>query len=129
MSGRTIWAVERWQDDGTWYACAFRWTEFDAINACRHYDKEYEHLVLRVVEYGPKGEDRENVCGWEQDDDGFWHSECGRLWEFNEGDPKENLWVFCHGCGKPVKAFPYEEEDACTECGLRLKGWQDAGTW
>ena len=46
-------------------------------------------------------------CEWSKDDDDFeidvWHSDCGVAWEFTEGGPKENHYIYCHGCGKRIK--------------------------
>ncbi len=41
-------------------------------------------------------------CGW-RSDDGVWRSDCGVLYEFNDGGPVENGHEFCHRCGKPLR--------------------------
>lgn len=39
-------------------------------------------------------------CGWEQDDDGIWQTECGNAFELNAGTPEDNHMEFCPYCGK-----------------------------
>lgn len=44
------------------------------------------------------------ACEWKHDDDdGFWGTECGQSWRFDDGGPKENHMNFCHCCGKPLR--------------------------
>lgn len=44
------------------------------------------------------------TCEWaHNEDDGFWDTECGRSWRFDDGGPKENHMNFCHCCGKPLR--------------------------
>ncbi len=43
------------------------------------------------------------TCEWaHNEDDGFWDTECGQSWRFDDGGPKENHMNFCHCCGKPL---------------------------
>lgn len=42
-------------------------------------------------------------CIWQQDEDGFWHTDCGQVHEFMNGSPAENSYVFCPYCGKEIK--------------------------
>ena len=35
--------------------------------------------------------------------DDFWITECGKIWEFSDGGPKENKVKFCMYCGKKVE--------------------------
>lgn len=50
-------------------------------------------------------------CNWSEDEDGYWNSQCGVYWQFNEGGPKESRVKFCSGCGKPVAAHDYKLEE------------------
>ena len=44
------------------------------------------------------------ACEWtHNEDDGFWGTECGQSWRFDDGGPKENHMNFCHSCGKPLR--------------------------
>jgi len=44
------------------------------------------------------------ACEWKHDDDdGFWDTECGQPWRFDDGGPKENHMNFCPCCGKPLR--------------------------
>lgn len=44
------------------------------------------------------------ACEWtHNEDDGFWDTECGQSWRFDDGGPKENHMNFCHSCGKPLR--------------------------
>ena len=44
------------------------------------------------------------ACEWtHNEDDGFWDTECGQSWRFDDGGPKENHMNFCHCCGKPLR--------------------------
>ena len=44
------------------------------------------------------------TCEWaHNEDDGFWDTECGQSWLFDDGGPKENHMNFCHCCSKPLR--------------------------
>lgn len=52
-------------------------------------------------------------CEWKQDDDGIWHTQCGRSFEFIDDGPTENKFRFCCYCGAELVEREYEEaEDA-----------------
>ena len=42
------------------------------------------------------------ACGWREDDDGNWQTSCGEVYVFIEGNPTENDYRCCPGCGKPI---------------------------
>lgn len=50
-------------------------------------------------------------CHWFEDEDGFWRSDCGVTWSFNDGGPAENGVAYCYGCGKPCVPVPYGEQE------------------
>ena len=54
-------------------------------------------------------------CLWGQDEDGMWETSCGRAFEFNDGDPADNAFLFCPFCGKQLKTMVYEEEQEFEE--------------
>lgn len=50
-------------------------------------------------------------CGWSQDGDYGWYTECGNRFLLEDGTPAENGMAYCCFCGKPLESVPYEEED------------------
>jgi hypothetical protein len=53
-----------------------------------------------------KPKKRATVCRWTPDPDGFWHSACGLVWQFDVGSPRENGVRFCLRCGDRVTRQP-----------------------
>ena len=51
------------------------------------------------------------VCKWTEDDCGVWETDCGHLYEINEGTPKSNEMRFCCYCGGALVQLEYEEEE------------------
>jgi hypothetical protein len=54
-------------------------------------------------------------CTWKHTDDvhmpDTWEADCGAMWSFIEGGPKDNNMNFCHKCGKPLtEAAPQPPE-------------------
>lgn len=46
------------------------------------------------------------TCAWAHDEsDDAWETECGEVWQFVDGDPRDNRVRFCHGCGNPIDIF------------------------
>jgi hypothetical protein len=43
------------------------------------------------------------TCEWTEDIDGIYESNCGTLFEVNNGTPKDNGMVFCHHCGRKIR--------------------------
>ena len=45
-------------------------------------------------------------CTWKQQDDihmpDTWEADCGAMWTFTEGGPKDNDMHYCPKCGKPA---------------------------
>lgn len=52
-------------------------------------------------------------CTWAQEgpDTGTWSTQCGNLFELNDGAPADNNMKFCCYCGKPLVGIPYTEDD------------------
>ena len=48
-------------------------------------------------------------CYWVQDSDGLYNTDCGNVFEFNEGTLRENRARFCTFCGRPIEDMPYED--------------------
>ena len=56
------------------------------------------------------------TCDWiESDPWGYmpstYESDCGEVWSFIDGGPKENNVRFCHGCGCTVSVVPFTDSD------------------
>ena len=50
----------------------------------------------------------DQTCEWGFDEDdpelgGAWATGCGRLFELNDGTPKDNGMLYCYHCGKKLK--------------------------
>jgi hypothetical protein len=57
-------------------------------------------------------------CAWTEDSSGdFWQTDCGKLFTFTDGGPKDNGLVFCCYCGAPLtqvtalEAIPDDDDD------------------
>jgi hypothetical protein len=59
--------------------------------------------------------DGRTLCGWTEDADGIWESDCGESWQFTDGGPHENNCAFCHKCGKSLDIVAYVEEKETEE--------------
>lgn len=49
-------------------------------------------------------------CRWNEDSDGMYNTECGRLWFFDTGNVKENGAKFCVYCGRRIKEIRYKDK-------------------
>ena len=60
-------------------------------------------------------EDLPEACRWEyQEGEGegcVWAGDCGVMWEFSYGSPKDNDVRFCPRCGRPLVQMPFVPED------------------
>lgn len=45
----------------------------------------------------------ETTCAWTEDEDGVWHTGCGRAWCFEAGGPTANRVAYCPYCGKGLE--------------------------
>ena len=47
---------------------------------------------------------KESTCEWTQESPEYdwYNTECGGMWEFTEGGPKDNQMKFCCYCGKSL---------------------------
>ena len=48
-------------------------------------------------------------CRWAQDDNGVWETECGNMFECDDGTPYENDMNFCPYCGGKLVEFVKEQ--------------------
>jgi hypothetical protein len=51
------------------------------------------------------------VCGWQDNAEGQSDTDCGGVWECNDGTPPENGMKYCPFCGKLIAWCSYEELD------------------
>lgn len=51
-------------------------------------------------------DNRASKCRWTEDEDGLWHTECGREWQFTDDGPLENRARYCIECGGAIVAKP-----------------------
>jgi len=49
-------------------------------------------------------------CAWREDEVGLWHTACGHIFEFFDGAPSDNKFVYCPYCGKPIREERYDEQ-------------------
>ena len=52
-----------------------------------------------------------DLCTWEEDDEGTWHTDCGQAFQFNAGGPLENGARYCMYCGQEIHAKKYPGEE------------------
>jgi len=49
-------------------------------------------------------------CDWEQNEEGWWDTDCNNAFEFAHGNPSYNEFKFCPYCGKTITETPYDDE-------------------
>jgi len=42
-------------------------------------------------------------CQWNEDESGWWYTDCGEAHEFTTGGVEENRYKFCPYCGKTLE--------------------------
>ena len=57
-------------------------------------------------------DDRKQIetCNWEQQEDGYWETDCGESFDIFNGTPIENSMNYCCYCGKSLAETPFEYE-------------------
>jgi hypothetical protein len=66
-------------------------------------------MMMKPCPFCGKEITEDNKCTWTRIDDpdtSLWESECGQVWEFESGTPKDNFMDFCCGCGKALNCKP-----------------------
>lgn len=51
------------------------------------------------------------ICEWEENDEGWWNTDCGNAFEFTNGSPIYNEFKCCPYCGKTLTETPYSEQE------------------
>src|SRR5574343_1066745 len=60
--------------------------------------------ALRTTAPEPAPEPAGDVCEWQDEQEcGFWDTACKRQFRFIDGDPDDNGYKHCPGCGKRVQ--------------------------
>lgn len=79
------------------------------------------------------------TCKWEENDDGYYETECNRAFFFETGTVSENNAHYCIFCGKLIEDVPYtavEQSETCewtpnangtyaAACGPTMRGDAD----
>lgn len=69
-------------------------------------DKSAAIRIATALGWTPPKQDHGERCIWRQTDDinmpDTWEADCGAMWTFTEGGPKNNDMNFCPNCGKSV---------------------------
>ena len=50
----------------------------------------------------------DTTCDWQENDIGWWDTDCNNAHVFIEDGPIWNEFKFCPYCGKPITETPYE---------------------
>jgi len=59
-----------------------------------------------------------DLCLWEEDEDGIWHTSCGEAFQFTADGPAENGTRYCMYCGREINAKVWDkvwDEDPAPE--------------
>ena len=49
------------------------------------------------------------LCGWDEEHDGdTWATGCGHVFQFIDGTPSDNSFVYCCYCGRKIEETRYE---------------------
>ena len=51
------------------------------------------------------------TCEWEQNEDGWWNTDCNNAFQFTDGSPIYNEFKFCPYCGKILTETIYSEDN------------------
>ena len=50
------------------------------------------------------GAEADVSCGWDLDPEGFYETDCGHAFRFDDGGPKDNDFTFCPYCGRSLRS-------------------------
>jgi len=54
--------------------------------------------------------DPAGICDWEENENGWWGTDCNNAFEFTNGSPTHNKFKFCPYCGKLITETPYSKD-------------------
>jgi len=70
-----------------------------ALRQAIEQDQQTDHRDFRVP--APTAPAKP-TCTWTEDADGYYSTECGEAYVFNDGTPAHNNAYFCHHCGGTI---------------------------
>ena len=89
--------------------------EYNAIEDPFGYDNGKTELAVsvaaRVLDEIARGKLKTGSCDWEENEDGWWNTDCGNAFEFTDGSPIYNEFKCCPYCGKTLTETPYSKDD------------------
>lgn len=89
--------------------------EFAAIEDPEGYDnsktKRAVSVAALLLDEIAREKTKPGICDWEENEDGWWNSDCGNAFEFSNGSPIYNEFKCCPYCGKTLTETPYSEEE------------------
>ena len=65
-------------------------------------------------------------CGWHENEDGQWETDCSMEFEFNSGTPVQNNFDHCPYCGKPLQQIPFVPLDDGSQSVRKEMVFKDA---
>ena len=84
------------------------------VNACAGMENPLEEIaeLKRQLTWRPVSEkpEKDEMCTWQEDEDGLWHTDCHEIHQFFDGTPTENSYKFCPYCAKPLKEEKYNDQ-------------------
>jgi hypothetical protein len=103
--------IETWREKSRQYALGYVTDGCDPDDLRPGYASEViecaNELAALLTSEGPAP-----TCAWREDEhDATWHTECGQMWQFNDGGPTENKQRFCGYCGSALVGVPFVYAD------------------
>lgn len=74
-------------------------------------DKIMEGVERDGITHPIRPLDQELTCRWEQEEDGYYVTACGKVWTFEYGTPYSNGTCFCPFCGEKITIIPPSVEE------------------
>jgi hypothetical protein len=75
-------------------------------------ERERYAAALRLHrENNPEAVTGHEECHWEENEDGWWNTDCGNAFEFTQGSPIYNGFKSCPYCEKKLRETPHAEDD------------------
>lgn len=73
-------------------------------------DEMSESYIFTVTDAGVEWMKQHHpTCLWAEDPDGVWGTECGEMFQFNDGGPLGNNFGFCPYCGHALREERYDD--------------------
>lgn len=89
--------------------------EYNAIEDPCGYDNGKTELAVsvaaRVLDEIARGKLKTGSCDWEENEDGWWNTDCGNAFAFTDGGPIYNEFQCCPYCGKTLTETPFSDDE------------------